>query len=123
MSEGLLLAVLFNALLTLLIVAAAGGALFWWQRRENQRLAHDCEFRHESLQIAILDRSPAAHVHTYADADHQHPHDHPHNHEHIQHTHTLETMSKHEENGRPVFVKYCGVCKTVFRDLPEPQAV
>lgn len=110
--EGVLLAFLIYTL----VLAVAG----WWLWGQlSQRLVDldsACELRHESVQMAVLDRASAAHVHEYAPAEHDHPHDHPHNHEHVQHTHTLEKMSEHEEGGRKVEVKFCAVCRTIFRD-------
>jgi len=115
--------VVLSFLIYTLVLAAAAAAAGWWLWQRLKETDSTCDVRYALLGDQLHDRAPAAHVHEYAAPEHEHQHDHPHNHEHIQHTHTLETMSKHEENGRPVFVKYCGVCKTIFRDIAPLQAV
>lgn len=83
------------------------------EREENARTVEGL-----SQQVALISDALRTHNHdaAYSLLSHEHPHDHPHQHEHVQHTHSLEKVSEHEEQGKRVIVKRCNDCGTVFRD-------
>jgi hypothetical protein len=120
MAADLVLLLGLNFGLTLLLVAAL--SVLFWQRHSarHREIQLDADRRYMDLVDQMRDLSPNGHTHLFVPHVHDEyalaDHDHPHQHDHVVHTHSLEKVSEHEENGRRVVVKKCADCDTIFRD-------